>query len=146
MPRPPFLRLVVTVAATVLMARPAAAQECALDYQRADNMWAGYGVATSQPGLEQLDLRVGEMRTFKTEWAFEKRRNDGTTYYGSHLRVATNHGTSPVRLRLRANPTDLATLLTVLFRSTNEGYYALKPGERQTFRADLVEVYCMLGP
>ena len=71
-------------------ARAIAAQSCTLQYYRADNMWATWG--TGNLWAETLTLQAGQNRVFATDWAYEKRRNDGTNYYGSHLRLAVNSG------------------------------------------------------
>ena len=81
------LMLVVTVPG-----RTIAAQSCALEYSRADNMWAGWGSPGGSLGAETITLEPGQKRVFVTDWAYEKKRNDGTNYYGSHLRYAVNRG------------------------------------------------------
>ena len=113
-------------AVTAPASAPAAAQSCTLEYQRADNMWAGQG----KPNLpaETITLEVTQKRALVTDWRYEKQLNDGTTYYGSHLRVATNRGDRPVKLLVR--------------QPGQDSWYILSPGQRLTFRHDLVEVAC----
>jgi hypothetical protein len=73
---------------------------CRLDFQRADNMWAGFGAPTGSLGTESISLSPGQNRAFITDWKYEKQPNDGTNFYGSHLRIGTNPTSSTIRLHL----------------------------------------------
>ena len=106
------------------------AQTCTLDYQRADNMWAAWGRADGGLGAETLTLQAGQFKVFLTDWRYEKQRNDGTTYYGSHLRIAANKGPNPMQLKVKPNPYVTDTVL-------------LLPGATQEFKADLVQATCL---
>jgi hypothetical protein len=103
---------------------------CRLDYQRADNMWAAEGRPDGFLGVESITLAAGANKVFVTDWKYEKQRNDGTTYYGSHLRVATNPSSRPIRLQV----IERAGLATFWDR--------LEPNTSRSFQADLREVYC----
>ena len=109
-------------------ATPAWTGPCRLDYQRADNMWAAFGRPVGSLGTESISLLDGQTRIFITDWKYEKLRNDGANYYGSHLRIATNPGARPVWLRTH---TALAA-----------GWLTLNVGETKSFQADLDEVSC----
>jgi hypothetical protein len=109
-------------------ATPAWTGPCRLDYQRADNMWAAFGRPVGSLGTESISLLDGQTRIFITDWKYEKLRNDGANYYGSHLRIATNPGARPVWLRTH---TALAA-----------GWLTLNAGETKSFQADLDEVSC----
>jgi hypothetical protein len=104
-------------------------QPCVLDYQRADNMMAATGRPDGSLGTETVTVKAGETRIFTTDWKYEKQRNDGRNYYGSHLRVTFNKG-RPVRLTVRSAP--LSPGLPVV----------LPAWKRQEFKADLMEVSC----
>ena len=147
-------------------ARAIAAQSCTLQYYRADNMWATWG--TGNLGAETLTLQAGQNRVFATDWAYEKRRNDGTNYYGSHLRLAVNSGTVPVRVNVRGpmlvliKPRDLAlsptaTVSGIKLVVQNVVHYVrahslkgliglgphfLQPGDMAFYRHDLADVSC----
>jgi hypothetical protein len=121
-----------------------AAASCKLDYQRADNMWAALGRPDGNLGVESISLPNGQAKVFVTDWAYEKQRNDGVNYYGSHLRVATNPGTGVVQLRLK-NPAlaMFGTLAaTAAAKLGKPGWLILKPGDRAEFKDDLMEVHC----
>ncbi len=51
-------------------------------------------------GQESITLDAGQSRVFVTDWRYEKRRNDGSNFYGSHGRRLTNSGTSDLYVRL----------------------------------------------
>ena len=89
--------LLAGITAASVAAKPAAISprsasfaDCQLDYRRADNMWAPEGQPSASLGTETIGLAVGQKKVFITDWKYEKLRNDGTRYYGSHLRIATN--------------------------------------------------------
>ena len=149
--RPLRLALTLAAAASLVSASSAAAQSCTLEYQRADNMWAAFGRPDGGLGVESITLPVGQMKVFVTDWKYEKKRNDGSNYYGSHLRVINNRGQRPVRLLLRgsaigdlpgssANGTLAGAVFTKL--SLTSGWLTLYPGTRRETKADLVEVNC----
>ena len=129
-------------------AAPAAAQSCTLQYQRADNMWAAFGRPDGNLGTETITLQPGQTKVFVTDWKYEKKVNDGSNYYGSHLRVMTNAGQRRVRVLLRGSAlSDIlgsGTLAAGLFNKTSStsGWLALDPGVRRETKADLVEVSC----
>lgn len=104
------------------------ARTCTLEYQRADNMWAALGRPDGGLGVETITVPAGETRLLHTDWKFEKRRNDGTNYYGSHLRIARNAGERPVQVGL----------------SVQGGHATrtLQPGQESQFKHDLAEVTC----
>lgn len=103
---------------------------CRLDYQRADNMWAAFGRPDGFLGVESITLAAGVQKVFITDWKYEKQRNDGVTYYGSHLRVATNASSRPIRLQL----------MTAAGAVTS--WERLEPNTTRAFQADLQAVHC----
>ena len=128
--------------ALAVLAAPgsAAAQSCTLDYQRADNMWAAWGRADGNLGVESVTVPVGQTKVFVTDWKYEKQRNDGTNFYGSHLRIATNRGPTAVRLVVRTG--DLRGLIRLAKTGTDTYVVEIAPGVTQQFKADLLEVRC----
>ncbi|HSQ33035.1 MAG TPA: hypothetical protein VLN49_24445, partial [Gemmatimonadaceae bacterium] len=96
---------------------------CRLDYQRADNMWAAFGKPTGTLGTETISLADGQAKLFFTDWKYEKQRNDGSNYYGSHLRIATNPGTRPLKLQIQI--------------SLSSGWVTINAGETKQFQSDL---------
>lgn len=109
-------------------ALPINSDACVLEYQRADNMWAAAGRPDGGLGTEAITVSPGVAMWFDTDWKYEKLRNDGTHYYGSHLRIATNTGSRQVVLRIRT---------PVWF-----GEVSLLPGQSQQFQHDLTMVRC----
>lgn len=120
--------------------RSASAQSCTLEYRRADNMWAPKGQPTASPGIETLTMAKGTGRVFVTDWKYEKMRNDGTTYYGSHLRIAVNRGTIPVRLFLVGLK---VTDTWDAYSKQNQGYVEIPAGDTREFRDDLYSAGCL---
>jgi hypothetical protein len=53
---------------------PALAQQCSIEYQRADNMLAAAGRPDGSLGKETLTLQAAETRVFNTDWKYEKQR------------------------------------------------------------------------
>ena len=114
------------LAVATLAAAPAAAQNCVLEYQRADNMV----VSTPNMAMEAIALGAGRWKEFITDWAYQGKLNDGTTYYGSHLRLARNVGPRGLKVYLKPGP----------FTS---GYWRMvAPGESFVVAADLKQVLC----
>ena len=146
--RPLRRALALSAFASLAAAAPAAAQSCTLEYQRADNMWAGFGRPDGNLGVETITLAAGQTKVFVTDWKYEKQRNDGSNYYGSHLRVMTNKGQRPVRMLLRSSAiSDIlgsSGLIGAVFTklSVSSGQLALSAGVRRETKADLVEVSC----
>ena len=136
------MKRIVVLAILASAAAGAAAQECRIEYQRADNALASAGRPDGQLGTETLTLKPGERKVFNTDWKFEKRRNDGSNYFGSHLRILRNTGGAPVHLSLKGNE-----LPTGGFAGSIIGQKAvgeLKPGQGATqLRHDLEEVVCL---
>jgi hypothetical protein len=125
---PPTTGTPATGTPTTGTATPSAS--CKLDYRRADNMWAAFGRPDGFLGIESITLAPAEHKVFITDWKYEKQRTDGTTYYGSHLRMATNASSRPVRLQLISG----AGAVTSTVR--------LDPNTTKEFQADLRDVYC----
>jgi hypothetical protein len=138
-----LLGLGIALASSV-STRSMAAQSCTLEYHRADNMFAAWGRADGYLGAETITLQPGEKKVFNTEWAYEKKRNDGTIYYGSHLRRAINRGTGPLHVRL-GGPGQWMMLLVAsprIFFYYHDRPLALGPGQIGEYRHDLLEVSC----
>lgn len=114
--------------------KPGGNASCVLEYQRADNMWAGWGQPSASLGVETVRVPVGGVVSFKTDWRYEKLRNDGTTYYGSHLRKTLNRGTRTIVIKL----SNLwgGALASVLNTKS------LASGQANSWRDDLAEVRC----
>jgi hypothetical protein len=113
---------------------------CRLDFQRADNMWASFGTPTGSLGAESISLAAGQNKVFITDWKYEKQPNDGTNFYGSHLRIGANPTSSTIRLHLRSWT---LTGLTVFARTGNDTFWIrLDPNTTRQFQADLMEVFC----
>jgi hypothetical protein len=127
-------------------ASSAASHTCVLEYQRADNMWAALGRPDGQLGTERITLEPGQTRTFVTDWAYEKRRNDGSNYYGSHARIVKNAGGRPVSLHVRGEVKTQAGggiaggVMVGLIE--NEKRVTIDPARSLQVKADLLEVSC----
>lgn len=133
----PGLGMLAILAATPLAAQNSATS-CTLTYERADNPFAGHGKPAGNLGRETATVPVGQSLLFKSEWAHEKRRNNGQTFYGSHLRRATNTGQQKVELTvfqfaLPRQGTQVLTHWTAV---------GLNPGETKLFLHDLKGVHC----
>ena len=116
------------------------ASTCKLDYQRADNMWAAFGRPDGPLGTETISLSPAQDKVFITDWKYEKTRNDGSNYYGSHLRIATNPSPRTIRLQLRT--TTLAGLAVYLRTGSDTFWIRMDPGSTKQLQADLMEVFC----
>ena len=104
-----FCAVLAGLAAT-LVATPSAAQStaweyyCQISYYRADNMWGSKNDAYKSLGEESFRLNQGAVKDFVTDWKYEKKRNDGTTFYGSHARLLANHGNHSATFFLSQGP------------------------------------------
>jgi hypothetical protein len=87
-------------------------------------MWATDG----NLGPETVTVSPGWKRWFITDWKYEKLRNDGVRFYGSHLRVAKNTGTMNVGLSIK--------------NQFGSKLVPMQPGQTQQFRDDLEYVFC----
>ena len=145
---------------------PNNASYCAVEYRRANTMWADRGSVTPLPGLESLRLNPDSSRFFNTDWSHENTKNNGRAYYGSHLRRFMNTGPRTVTIYVRSlDPTvaiytvdaqafrNPAELLRQAIRNTlaltatkRHGLLAVEikvqPGDVIGLRADLLEVMC----
>ena len=122
---------------------PALAQQCSIEYQRADNMFAAPGRPDGNLGKETLTLQPGQTQVFNTDWKYEKQRNDGRNYYGSHMRIVRNAGQRPVMLTFRGNASDLVKGGLATKVTGDRGTGQLAPGASAgNLRADLMEVSC----
>lgn len=142
-----FLSTAVTALVILAPVRTLAAQGCVLEYQRADNMWAAIGRPDGNLGVETITLAPGTTRVFVTDWKYEKTRNDGTNYYGSHLRIARNKGTIPASLEVfsAANPVEsmLGNVLAGVSKvAWNRARVQMDPNAERLYRSDLVAVRC----
>ena len=126
--------LVPLALASLGAAEPAIANSCTLEYQRADNMWAAAGRPDGNLGVESIMLDAGQTKALVTSWTYEKKRNDGKTYYGSHLRVAENKSTRTVKMVIDEG--------AFIWGSEARKTVYIDPGKRQEFRADLFAVTC----
>jgi len=131
---------VTTTPTTTTPAPAPVATACKLDYQRADNMWAAFGRPDGQLGTETISLSQSQDKVFITDWKYEKTRNDGSNYYGSHLRIATNAGSRTIRLQLRS--TTLTGLAVSLRTGSDTFWIRMEPGSMKQLQADLMEVFC----
>ncbi|HEY5900358.1 MAG TPA: hypothetical protein VIV54_22530 [Burkholderiales bacterium] len=139
------MKRIAIMAFLAAVAAPAGAQ-CVLEYQRADNSFAAPGRPDGNLGVEKLTLQPGEKKVFITDWKYEKQRNDGRNYYGSHVRRLRNAGQHPVHVVMRggmggaASPVVGGIIKSVVGdRLVGE----VKPGESDNnLRADLVEATC----
>ena len=115
-------------------ARAAAGQSpdyyCDVQYYRADNMWGSKEDAMKSLGMESFRLGQNASKGFETDWKYEKVRNDGRTYYGSHTRLVANKGNYGLTFYLRENPI-----------SEPKTYY-VPPNSSVAVRGDLVAAIC----
>ena len=144
-----FSPLCVAVASLLLGAavRPASAQSCILEYQRADNMWAAFGRPDGALGTETITLAPGASRVFVTDWKYEKTRNDGTNFYGSHLRATRNKGTIPATVEIVSASATVESMLNnvlggVVKLAWNRARVGLPQGVDRAYKADLAVVHC----
>ena len=141
-----MMKRTVLLAILVAAAAGASAQECRIEYQRADNAMAAAGRPDGPLGTETLTLKPGQTKVFATDWKYEKRRNDGTNYYGSHLRILRNTGSLPVRLSLVGALGGLPETLQSMKKLPGQDKHSgeMMPGMSNTrLRHDLQEVTCV---
>ncbi|SOC54023.1 hypothetical protein SAMN05421879_102318 [Ornithinimicrobium cerasi] len=86
-------------------------------------------------------------RIFATDWKYEKRRNDGTNYYGSHGRILENPGSVSVDVVLKGqlDGTILQKvvsggLLGGLVQAASGKRIRLRPGDKVSIKNDIAEV------
>ncbi len=115
---------------------------CKLDYWRADNMWAAAGRPDGNLGMESLTLEQGQTRVFVTDWKYEKQRNDGTNYYGSHGRRLKNSGGQVIDVKLSSLEGIPASLMSALISGVAAGFIRLRPDQTVDIKADIQEVSC----
>jgi hypothetical protein len=142
-----LIRVAATALVVLVPARAVRAQSCVLEYQRADNMWAAFGRPDGALGTETITLAPGQSRVFVTDWKYEKTRNDGTNFYGSHLRVATNKGEIPAQVEVfsATNPVEalVGSVLTNVKRlAWNRALVADGKSSSRQYKADLTVVHC----
>jgi hypothetical protein len=144
----PRLIRVAAIAFVVLVpAHALRAQSCVLEYQRADNMWAAFGRPDGALGTETITLAPGTSRVFVTDWKYEKTRNDGTNFYGSHLRVTTNKGEIPAQVEVVSATATIESMLGKVLTNVkrlawNRALIADAKSSSRQYQADLAVVRC----
>jgi hypothetical protein len=104
-------------------------------------MWAAAGRPDGNLGMEEVSVQPGQRRVFVTDWRYEKQRNDGTNYYGSHGRKLKNSGSTDVFVRLTSYPS--SSLRGYLTKTQTRGELKLTPGSTVDIKADIIEVSCL---
>ena len=142
-----ILRAATAVLVLILPAHVLQAQDCVLEYQRADNMWAAFGRPDGALGTETISLKAGESRVFVTDWKYEKTRNDGSNFYGSHLRVATSKGRIPTTVEVVSASATVESMLGNVLEMVrkiawNRAAVTGKLNSARQYRADLAVVRC----
>ena len=142
LPRAAAIVLVILVPAHTLRA-----QSCILEYQRADNMWAAFGRPDGALGTETITLTPGQSRVFVTDWKYEKTRNDGTNFYGSHLRIATNKGEIPAQVEVVSATATVQSMVGNLLANVkplawNRALVGDAKSYTRQYKADLAVVRC----
>jgi hypothetical protein len=130
--------LLLAAALTLGVTRAAAGQYgfqspdyyCDVQYYRADNMWGSLEDAKKSLGMESFRLNKDAPKSFLTDWKYEKMRNDGKTYYGSHTRLVVNKGNYDLTFYLKENP----------LLGAKE--YVLPPNSSLAVRGDLEGMIC----
>lgn len=112
-----------------------------LDYWRADNMWAASGRPDGNLGMESISLQPGQKRVFITDWKYEKQKNDGTNYYGSHGRRLKNSGSVPIDVKCTSWEGLTGPMMRQLLKTT-PGFVRLTSGQQVDIKADIQEVSC----
>ena len=129
-----FAAALFTLGAAPAATTPASsADECKLNFARANNMWGTSDDALKSLGWETITMQPGQKRAFVTDWRYEKTRNDGQTYYGSHGRRYKNVGTRIVKVARKG-----ATVAS----STQVMTFYIDPGQETLGSGDIVEVAC----
>jgi hypothetical protein len=77
-------------------------------------MWAAFGRPDGNLGTENIAVSGNHGRVFVTDWRYKKASNDGTNCYGSHLRVASNRGTTPVIIEIMGGTLTVEAMLDKL--------------------------------
>lgn len=114
-----------------------------LEYWRADNMWADRGRPDGELGKESVTVVAGQPRVFVTDWRYEKKRNDGTNYYGSHARRIRNASQDEsIVVRLTGGPLlDVSlAMVQVMNGGTSNPEVKLHPGQQLDLKHDIIEV------
>ena len=101
--------LLVAVSAGSAHAQSASTDQCHLGYARALSMWGDAPEATRN-GWESITLRPGQTKVFSTDWKYEKMKNDGTNYYGSHARYHSSNGNRTVKMTYKPGPFEVKTV------------------------------------
>ena len=114
--------------------------ECVLEYSRADNMWGSLEDSFRSLGRETIRLQPGQKRAFVTDWRFEKVRNDGSTYYGSHARTHLNRGTRVIKITYK--PTAIKVATFYLDPGQASQLKGITGSLQATRSGDIVEVAC----
>ena len=91
-------------------------------------MWAPLGKPEGNLGTESITLLDGQTKLFFTDWKYEKLRNDGTNYYGSHLRIASNASNRPLKVQIQTQ--------------LSSDWVTIKAGETLYYQHDLAQVSC----
>ncbi len=110
-------------------------------------MWAAVGRPDGNLGQETITVADGQMRVFATDWKYEKTRNDGTNFYGSHGRRLKNSGSRPVDVKLTTFNEILPSMLGQLTAAATAkllklppNFIRLEPGQSVDIKADIQEV------
>ena len=110
-------------------------------------MWAAFGRPDGTLGTETISLNAGESRVFVTDWKYEKTRNDGKNFYGSHLRVATSKGRLPTTVEVVSATATVESMLGNILDMAqklawNRALVSMKALTNRLYRADLAVVRC----
>jgi hypothetical protein len=122
--------LILAASAVRAEAQSTPSNECRLEFTRANNMWGSAADSYRNLGVESITLQPGQKKPFATDWKYEKTRNDGQTYYGSHGRTFHNRGTRVVKVTIKPNAVNIHSIF-------------LEPGQsNDRLKGDIVEVSC----
>lgn len=122
--------LILAASAVRAEAQSPAPNECRLEFTRANNMWGSAADSYKNLGRESITLQPGQKKPFATDWKYEKTRNDGQNYYGSHGRTYHNRGTRVVKVTVKPDPVHIYP-------------FFLEPGQsNERLKGDIVEVSC----
>jgi hypothetical protein len=133
--------LILAASAVRAEAQASAPNDCRLEFTRANNMWGTPPDSYKSLGIESITLQPGQKKAFVTDWRFEKQRNDGTTYYGSHGRTHHNRGTRVIKITYKPTPVSISSFYLDPGQSTYTHVYVAQfvVGGRT---GDIVEVAC----